>query len=344
MQQEIVYHQMDILSEQHLIDCVNRHYPIAIGQLTQLHIGADPHASVYKGQAEDGSCYFIKLKTRYHDDLSATLVSLFYDAGIKQVIPPIKTKEQTPTQDIDVGTLIVYPFVEGENGFHHPLTEEQWITLGQTLKSVHQFKLPEVIQKQLKTISYSPKWRDALRALYPYVASPSCQDPIALKLFLFMQAHEEEIHRLVDRAEQLSKKAQEHAHPAVLCHSDIHGGNVLIDQKGELFIIDWDEPILAPKERDLMFIGGGVANVWNEPHEGIAFYKGYGKTDIHQTLLAYYRHERIIEDMAIYGHALLFENLDSASKATMCQHFIDMFQPKGVVDIAFQTDDDHNDK
>lgn len=32
-------------------------------------------------------------------------------------------------------------------------------------------------------------------------------------------------------------------------------------------IVDWDEPIMAPKERDLMFIGGGVANVWNDPSE-----------------------------------------------------------------------------
>ena len=28
---------------------------------------------------------------------------------------------------------------------------------------------------------------------------------------------------------------------------------------------------MAPKERDLMFIGGGVANVWNHPSEEIAF-------------------------------------------------------------------------
>ena len=34
-----------------------------------------------------------------------------------------------------------------------------------------------------------------------------------------------------------------------------------------IYIVDWDEPIMAPKERDLMFIGGGVANVWNKPRK-----------------------------------------------------------------------------
>ncbi len=32
---------------------------------------------------------------------------------------------------------------------------------------------------------------------------------------------------------------------------------MLIDANDALYIVDWDNPILAPKERDLMFIGGG---------------------------------------------------------------------------------------
>ena len=76
---------------------------------------------------------------------------------------------------------------------------------------------------------------------------------------------------------------------------------MLIDENGFLFIVDWDDSIMAPKERDLMFIGGGVANVWNNPREEEFFYKGYGKTEINQALLAYYRHERIIEDVAEYA-------------------------------------------
>ena len=70
----------------------------------------------------------------------------------------------------------------------------------------------------------------------------------------------------------------------MLCHSDIHGGNVLINGNNPIYIVDWDEPIMAPKERDLMFIGGGVANVWNKPHEEEFFYKGYGPTEVNRTI------------------------------------------------------------
>lgn len=54
--------------------------------------------------------------------------------------------------------------------------------------------------------------------------------------------------------------------------------------------MDWDDPIMAPPEHDLMFIGGGVNNVWNKPHKEKWFYEGYGTIDINMTILSYYWH------------------------------------------------------
>jgi spectinomycin phosphotransferase len=147
------------------------------------------------------------------------------------------------------------------------------------------------------------------------------------------------IHRLVDRAEQLGKQIQDHTQKFVLCHSDIHGGNVLMDGNDIIYMVDWDDPIMAPKERDLMFIGGGVANVWNKPHEENFFYKGYGKTEINRTILAYYRHERIVEDIAVLGQQLLLTSVDNQNRIESYKHFIDQFEPQGVVEIAFKTDE-----
>ena len=143
---------------------------------------------------------------------------------------------------------------------------------------------------------------------------------------------------MVDRAEQLAEQLKDQSSEFVLCHSDIHGGNILMDVNNNIFIVDWDEPIMSPKERDLMFIGGGVANVWNKPHEEKYFYKGYGKTEINMTILAYYRHERIVEDIAVITQEILFKSDEDKERLIMYQHFIDMFEPCGVVDIAFKTD------
>ena len=64
---------------------------------------------------------------------------------------------------------------------------------------------------------------------------------------------------LVQRAAYLAERLQGQPPPLVLCHSDTHAWNLLIDRRGKVYIVDSDNPILAPKERDLMFIGGAWA-------------------------------------------------------------------------------------
>ncbi|WP_394355812.1 phosphotransferase family protein [Candidatus Trichorickettsia mobilis] len=46
----------------------------------------------------------------------------------------------------------------------------------------------------------------------------------------------------------------------ILCHTDIHGWNLLIDKDGALYVVDWDTLIFAPIERDLMFIGTSIGD------------------------------------------------------------------------------------
>ena len=53
----------------------------------------------------------------------------------------------------------------------------------------------------------------------------------------------------------------------------------MIDGDGELWLIDWDEVIRAPKERDLMFVVGGISTSLIQPHETEWFFEGYGETD-----------------------------------------------------------------
>lgn len=328
------------VSDQRIIGCLNTKYGIKVATLTRILLGADIDASVYKAQAHDQASYFVKLRRGIHNDIGPIIQRLLYDAGIQQIIAPVKTNDGQATQVIDDCTLTVYPFIEGQDGFSQNLTDDQWITLGKALRQVHKFHVPPTIKDQIKQESYSPQWRDAVREIYTYIdAGLKAADDTALKLLAFLQKYRDTIQRLVDRAEQLAQKIQTQSPEFVLCHSDIHGGNVFIANDGTLYIVDWDQPIMAPKERDLMFIGGGVANVWNNPREQELFYKGYGKTEINRDILAYYRHERIVEDIAVYSQQLLVTpDGCKEDREEMYQQFIGMFEPNGVVDIAFKTD------
>jgi len=320
-----------------IIDCLKTAYGIKLNTLTFLPIGADMNASVYKAEAEDHVSYFVKLKHRHNHDLGISVVQLLHQAKIKEIIPPIINKSNQPTQKLNDFTLIVYPFIAGQDGFNKRLSDQQWQSLGKALRQIHDIDVPNCLKNQLRQETYTPKWRQIVSSFYDrFNASPE-GDEIALKLLKFVKGHMHSIYKLVDRAEELAQIVKNESPKFVLCHSDIHGGNVLIDNNA-LYIVDWDDPIMAPKERDLMFIGGGVANVWNKPSEEAFFYQGYGPTEINKNLLSYYRHERIVEDIGEYAQQLLLTTSGGENRAQMYQHFIDMFKPNGVVDIAFRTE------
>ena len=333
------------LLDQSIISCLKADYGLEVAVLTLLPLGADMNASVYKAETHDQTSYFVKLKRGHHHDIGIEIVELLHDAGIKEIIPPVKTILGQSTQQIEDFTLIVYPFINGQDGFSSNLTDKQWVKLGSALRRVHDIDVPPSIQNRVRREVYSPKWREIVRSLYIHIDAEPTGDEIALKLLRFIKENILAIRRLVDRAEQLGQKLQDQSHKLVLCHSDIHGGNVLIDGNDSIYIVDWDDPIMAPKERDLMFIGGGVANVWNKLHEEKLFYKGYGTTKVNSTILAYYRHERIVEDIAEYGQALLLASgRGEEDRLEMYKHFMWMFEPNGVVDIAFKTDENLTEK
>ncbi len=328
-------------SDRCIIDCLRASYGIEVKSITPLSGGADMNAAIYKVETRDRSPYFVKLKHGCESDINVTILELLHRNGIQQIILPIKTIQGRSILPIGDFCLIIYPFIEGVNGFSRKLTDNQWMMLGKALRQVHDFDVPSSLLKHIRHETYSPKWRQAVCSLYANIqGEPASNDVIALNFLNFIKEHRWVIQRLVDRAEQLCYTIKEQPAKFVLCHSDIHGGNVLINGSDTIYIVDWDEPIMAPKERDLMFIGGGIANVWNDPQEEVSFYKGYGNTDINISILAYYRHERIVEDIAEYWQALLLTNFDNIhnNRSEMYKQFISMFDPQGVVDIAFKTD------
>ncbi len=321
-----------------IINCLKTYYGIEATSLIHLLQGADTNATVYQAQTPDQMTYFIKLKQGHHHDTGVEITELLLSTEIQHIIPAIPTLQGKPTQPIEEYTLIVYPFVDGEDGFHRSLTDEQWIQLGKTLRQIHDLKVPQSTQARIRREDYSTKWREIVRSIYAHVNAEPTGDEIALKLQKFMKQNLLDIQRLVERAEQFGKALKKDAPKCVLCHSDIHAGNVLLNGNTVIYLVDWDDPIFAPKERDLMFIGGGVGNVWNQPSEEELFYMGYGKTKINLLALAYYRHERIVEDIAIYSQELLLKTAGSKERSEMYKHFIALFEPQGVVDIAFKTD------
>jgi spectinomycin phosphotransferase len=312
-------------------------YGVEAVQLDFLPIG-DISSAKYRVITDELSVYFLKLRKEGFKEISVSVPDYLHEQGIYQVISPIKTKDGRLWSHLYAYTCILYPFITGKNGFQEPLSDDQWIELGNVLNAVHSVHLSPAMQTKVPRQSFSPDWRDKLKEFLAQIEKNSWTDPVAAKLAESLQEHQDEICRMIERAEELGNFLQTQPIEQVLCHADIHAGNILLESNGTFHIIDWDDPIIAPKERDLMFIGGGIGGIWGTPREEELFYQGYGRKDINLTALTYYRYERIVSDMVDFCQQILGTTSGGADRERILQKFYSAFLPHQTLEIAYQTD------
>lgn len=326
------------LAPESIQQCLSDAYGLHTTRAEFLPLGADVNSAVFRIDAGGGATYFLKLR---RDDFKQSVVAipafLHHEKGIDAVMAPLPTTDR----QLSVRSLgfdwMLYPFFEGDNGFERGLSDVQWITLGATLGAVHRTELPDALLAGVARESYSHHWREGVRRYQRRFINGLAGDGIVRRFLAFWEAHDEEIDTVVYRSEQLASILLERSLPLVLCHSDIHAGNVLVGDNDRLCVVDWDTLILAPKERDLMFIGGGVGNVWNQPQEEALFYEGYGPTDIDPMALAYYRYERITKDLLEICDQIFDASASVEDREEGLRQIASQFLPNDVVAIAHRS-------
>ncbi len=326
------------LSDDRIIACLHDRYGLDISQATFLPINVDPNCSVFRVTAGDGTAYFLKLRPSHSNPVPVAVPAFLHAQGIRWVMAPLATSTGELCAQADGYSWLLYPFFEGRTGFQVELSQAQWIALGRCMRAVHSTSLPAGIAERLPREDFGPRWRRVVEAFHQQVAQRTYDDPAAARLAAFWATRRGEIQGFLERSEQLGQELQDRGLDLVLCHSDLHGRNVLLGAHDELAVVDWDEPILAPKERDLMFVGGGVGGVWNQDQEAAWFYEGYGHTEIDPIALAYYRYERIVEDFAAFGQRILGMQGNALDREDGVRRLMGQFLPGHVVEMAHRSD------
>lgn len=95
--------------------------------------------------------------------------------------------------------------------------------------------------------------------------------------------------------------------PFVLCHTDIHGGNLILDPERKLRLIDWENMLLAPREADLFaFSKKDYFSLFCEPSDPLVlsyYHLRRGLEDIWEFLCSILNQEYTREEYpVIYGH------------------------------------------
>jgi spectinomycin phosphotransferase len=322
-----------------IISWLQDEYGIHVARCTFLPIGADQGSAVYRVVSSDGIEYFLKLRKGF-DEIVVTVPLFLQSQGLDAILTPLANNAKQYWTDFGDTTMILYPFVRGRNGFDMELADRHKRSLGDALRNIHSAKIAPELENLIPREDYSPKWRERLKDLQRQVEDILFDEPTAAKLAAFMKSRTNEIRRLIARTEELASELQARSIEFVLCHTDIHAGNILIRSDGQpplLYIVDWDNPLLAPKERDLMFVGGGIDPLWRSKRDESVFYEGYGKTHIDFSGMAYYRCERVIEDLVAYGEQLLLSEEGGADRESAYRRFTGNFETGSTIAIAEET-------
>lgn len=320
-----------------IIDCLRVAYDLRIAHIAFLPLGADQNTAVYRAVAEDGAPFFAKLRGGTFDAIAVDLPRFLYERGVAEIIPPLVTTSGQLSADLAPHTVIVYPYIEGRNGNEVTLSPGQWEAFGAAVRRLHSAALPPALAAAIPRETYTPRWRESLRASLERAEAGAPVDPVAAQAIPFLPERREEILDLVERTERFARALRARSVPLVACHSDFHAHNILIDGHDHLYIVDWADPILAPKERDLMFPGGaqGFLGYTVEEEERL-FFRGYGHAEVDRTALAYYRYERIIQDLAIFGEQLLMTDEGGADRRQWLRFLLSALDPDGPIAMARQ--------
>jgi spectinomycin phosphotransferase len=272
---------------QKLAEIITRHYGFKIDKIMPGPRGFV--ALTYIIDTPDAR-YFAKVIkiSRYSENIESGLPVLheLREEGIDQINYPVPTSDGRLSVTFDGNMLILYNFIDGEWTFDYNF--EAYVAL---LAKIHQAAIHTPLIRESFDIS------TVLNAMRRYLDD--------LKNSTYTNQHQHKLqeiintyrHELIDdmaKAGALIRYLQQSTNiPFILTHGDAPG-NILKADSGKLYLIDWDDMMFAPRERDTWFhVGTNQASA-----DFLQIYQRYFPAyQIDARLFAFYLYKRYFEDV-----------------------------------------------
>jgi spectinomycin phosphotransferase len=313
-------------------------YGIEPTALEPTERGKDFAASVWRVWVGGSAPRYI-VKVRRTDaprNVAAAAARYLADAGVPGIVAPIPSLAGALSAQSGGLSLILYPFIEGRAAIEMLMSDDSWRALGTFARRLHETALPPDLADVAPRETYRPPEIDTIPRVDAAISDRPSEDASARRVGELWRNHREEILALARRAEDLGVAVRGRSLPLVTCHADMHTGNVIVGDNGALWVIDWDELVLAPKERDLMFaIGGGISTELVDPNATDRFLEGYGDVEVDEQALAYYRHAWAIQDVGGYSWRVILDTSASEEQRDAAARIlVGLFRPGEIVELA----------
>jgi spectinomycin phosphotransferase len=309
--------------------------------------GEDELAVVLHTVSTDGSAFALKAS---RDDLSAgALVSAHLAGqGIDAVPAPLPATSGHPWSLLDdAHQVTVTQWARGRPAARGGMVLNQWRSFGAVLAQIHAARVPALTRARLPVEDYATPAVASVRSEARLLQSHGVgrgtgnNDPLVSALTHRWLEVSDSVLVIADQTEALGRELRGRATPLVLTHGDAHLFNVVVDDDPPaLSLIDWGGTALAPRERDLMFVIGGVltqAPVTTD--EQSSFFAGYGDGagEVDPMRLTYYRCSWAVQDVASYAAQVLDESRPQPQRVHALRLFTDLFEPTGIVTTTLES-------
>lgn len=318
------------LAEEAIIAKLQSEYELLAPTLEFLPIGNDARAWSFRVEVAAGE-YFLKLRRGAPKLASLIVPHHLRNCGVNNVVAPIPAISGRLYALLEDYALMLYPFVHGESEWDMTLTADQWRDWGAIMRLIHDAPVPAEILEHVPRERFAMKWLDKIESVEAALARNAYAGEVADAVVRIWRAESDVIELARRRYLSLGARMEKRSAEFVLCHADIHTANIIIDDAGVLHIVDWDESLLAPKERDLMFF----INDGRSADSTEAFLAGYGHGSVDLLGLAYYKYDWVIQELGDYGERVFLSDNQSDDELALAQReFARLFAPDDVIDRA----------
>jgi spectinomycin phosphotransferase len=323
------------ISDETIIYALQENYSIHVNSIEFLPVGNDAAAWSYCVKTKFQETYFLKIRRNIFNPSGLFISRFLKDNGIKQVVAPLPNNKQKLWVNVGNFAFILYPFITGKEAIAVGMLDVQWIEFGHMLKQIHAMATESTSQLTLERETFVPKWGNIAKAVLERVNSEKYENAYQKELAACWKEHRSLIQDIFEQTDKLGKLLSKANLEFVICHADIHTANILVTPEQNIFVVDWDGTLLAPKERDLMFVVGSDIV---ESREQELFFKGYGGVEINPLALAYYRYEWCVQEIGDYGERVFAANdIGNETKRAAVEEFIKLFSRGNVIEVARNT-------
>jgi len=325
-----------------LVECVRVDFGISLSSISQVVGGQDCDAVVLHAVTADGAGMAVKVSRS--PDVSALLASAYLAECLSSGIPaPLRTRSGQSYSVVGGRRLSLSPWISGRAAYETGMDAQQWRCFGALLGEVHAAQMPRTVARQLPTEDFRTPDAAIVRVLDERIHAQETlgnragsDDALTDALIRKWCAAGDSLTAILAHIEDLGDELRFAAATFVLCHGDAHIGNVQLGDDGAVWLLDWDEVVRAPRERDLMFVIGGVlADAPVTAQQQAWFFDGYGAVEIDPLHLAYYRCSWALQDVADYAARILDPPAGpSAAGSQALALFGDAVSPTGIASLA----------